>query len=142
MLHSQHPICALIPTYNNAGTIIDVLRRVHKYMRDIIVVNDGCTDDTLALLASLDFPITIVTHERNKGKGQALVSGFRKAMEMGFEYALTLDADGQHYPEDIPVLLRALDLHQGAIIVGSRQFTDENMDGKSRFANRFSNFWF
>ena len=51
MLHSQHPICALIPTYNNAGTIIDVLRRVHKYMRDIIVVNDGCTDDTLALLA-------------------------------------------------------------------------------------------
>ena len=96
MLHSQHPICALIPTYNNAGTIIDVLRRVHKYMRDIIVVNDGCTDDTLALLAFLDFPITIVTHERNKGKGRALVSGFRKAIEMGFEYALTLDADGQH----------------------------------------------
>ena len=142
MLHSQHPICAFIPTYNNAGTIIDVLRRVHKYMRDIIVVNDGCTDDTLALLALLDFPITIVTHERNKGKGRALVSGFRKAIEMGFEYALTLDADGQHYPEDIPVLLRALDLHQGASIVGSRQFTDENMDGKSRFANRFSNFWF
>ena len=142
MLHSQHPICALIPTYNNAGTIIDVLRRVHKYMRDIIVVNDGCTDDTLALLALLDFPITIVTHERNKGKGRALVSGFRKAIEMGFEYALTLDADGQHYPEDIPVMMHALDLHQSAIIVGSRQFTDENMDGKSRFANRFSNFWF
>ena len=142
MLHSQHSICALIPTYNNAGTILDVVRRVHRCIRDIIVVDDGCTDDTLTLLGSLEFPITVVSHDRNKGKGRALVSGFRKAMEMGFYYALTIDADGQHYPEDIPVLLRALDLHQDAIIVGSRQFTDENMPGKSKFANKFSNFWF
>lgn len=103
---------------------------------------DGCTDETLTLLATLDFPITIVTHERNKGKGRALVSGFHKAIQMGFDYALTLDADGQHYPEDIPLLIRALDVNPGALIVGSRQFTDENMPGKSKFANRFSNFWF
>ena len=139
---SQHHICALIPTYNNAGTILDVIRRTRLQLRDIIVVVDGCTDDTLALLATLDFPITIVAYPKNKGKGSALVAGFRKAMEMGFEYALTLDADGQHYPEDIPQMLRALDLHQGALIVGSRQFTDDNMPGKSKFANKFSNFWF
>lgn len=135
-------ICALIPTYNNAGTILDVVRRVHKQIRDIIVVDDGCTDDTLSLLATFDFPISIVSHERNKGKGKALVSGFRKAIEMGFDFALTIDADGQHYPEDIPLLLRAHDVHPNAMIIGSRQFSNENMAGKSKFANRFSNFWF
>ena len=135
-------ICALIPTYNNAGTILDVVRRVHQQMRDIIVVDDGCTDDTLARLATLDFPVTVVSHPRNKGKGAALATGFRKAIQMGFDHALTIDADGQHYPEDIPLMLSALDVHPNALIVGSRQFTDENMSGKSKFANRFSNFWF
>ena len=135
-------ICALVPTYNNAGTILDVVRRVHQQLRDIIVVADGCTDDTLSLLATLDFPVTIVCHDRNRGKGKALVSGFRKAIELGFGFVLTIDADGQHYPEDIPVLLRAHDVHPNAMIIGSRQFSDENMAGKSKFANRFSNFWF
>lgn len=142
MHNSPLNICALIPTYNNAGTILDVVRRTHQHMRNIIVVVDGSTDATLALLEELEFPITIVRHERNKGKGRALTSGFRKAMEMGFEYALTLDADGQHYPEDIPAMVRMLDVNPGALIVGSRQFTDKNMPGKNRFANKFSNFWF
>ena len=142
MCNSQQHICALIPTYNNAGTIVDVVQRVHQQIRDIIVVDDGCTDNTAALLAALDFPVTMVSHARNKGKGAALASGFKKALEQGFDYALTIDADGQHYPEDIPFLLKALDVHPGALIVGSRQFTDENMSGKSKFANRFSNFWF
>ena len=142
MRNSMQHICALIPTYNNGKTIIDVVQRVHQHLRDIIVVDDGCTDDTLAQLKALDFPVTIVTHSRNKGKGAALASGFKKAQELHFDYALTIDADGQHYPEDIPLLLKALDIHPGAIIVGSRQFTDANMSGQSKFANRFSNFWF
>lgn len=142
MRNSQQHICALIPTYNNAGTILDVVRRTHQQLHDIIVVADGCTDETLMLLSTLDFPITIVSYTNNKGKGGALVAGFRKALEMGFDYAMTLDADGQHYPEDIPVMLRALDVHPEALIVGSRQFTDDNMPGKSKFANKFSNFWF
>ncbi len=139
---SQRHICALIPTYNNAGTILDVVRRVHQQMRDIIVVADGCTDNTVALLATLDFPITLVSYPANKGKGAALRAGFRKALEMGFDFAVTIDADGQHFPEDIPMLLRAHDVHPDALIIGSRQFTDKNMSGKSKFANRFSNFWF
>lgn len=115
---------------------------MHQQMRDIIVVADGCTDNTLELLSTLDFPITVVSYARNKGKGAALAAGFRKALEMGFDYAVTIDADGQHYPEDIPLLLRAHDVHPDALIIGSRQFTDKNMSGKSKFANRFSNFWF
>lgn len=142
MRNLQQHICVLIPTYNNAGTIVDVVRRAYRQMHDVIVVNDGSTDATSALLASLDIPVTVVTLAHNKGKGAALVAGFRKAKEMGYTHALTIDADGQHYPEDIPVLLRALDVHPNALIVGSRQFTDANMPGKSKFANRFSNFWF
>ena len=142
MRSSQQHICALIPTYNNAGTIVDVVRRVHQYMRDIIVVVDGSTDDSYALLQNIGFPLTIVQHERNRGKGAALVSGFRKALDLGYDFALTIDGDGQHYPEDIPLILRAHDVHPNALIVGSRQFTDDNMPGKSKFANRFSNFWF
>lgn len=142
MRSSQQHICALIPTYNNAGTIVDVVRRVHKHLRNIIVVVDGSTDATIDLLNGLDFPVDIVSHTKNKGKGAALVSGFRKAMELGYDFALTIDADGQHYPEDIPVLLRAHDIHPQALIVGSRPFTDANMSGKSKFANSFSNFWF
>ena len=142
MRSSQQHICALIPTYNNAGTIVDVVRRVHQYMRDIIVVVDGSTDDSYALLQNIGFPLTIVQHDRNRGKGAALVSGFRKALDLGYDFALTIDGDGQHYPEDIPLILRAHDVHPNALIVGSRQFTDDNMPGKSKFANRFSNFWF
>lgn len=142
MRSSQQHICALIPTYNNAGTIVDVVRRVHQYMRDIIVVVDGSTDDSYALLQNIGFPLTILQHERNRGKGAALVSGFRKALDLGYDFALTIDGDGQHYPEDIPLILRAHDVHPNALIVGSRQFTDDNMPGKSKFANRFSNFWF
>lgn len=141
-MRSSQQICVLIPTYNNAGTIADVVQRVHQYVRDIIVVVDGSTDDTIAQLQALDFSVDIVSHPKNKGKGAALVSGFRKAIELGYDFAITLDADGQHYPEDIPVLLRAHDIHPNALIVGSRQFTDANMPGKSKFANRFSNFWF
>lgn len=142
MLHSQLHICALIPTYNNAGTILDVVQRVHEQLRAIIVVDDGCTDNTLAELSRVPFPLTIVSHPHNKGKGAALKTGFRKALELGFDYALTIDADGQHYPEDIPSLIHALEVHPNALIVGCRQFNAEHMSGKSKFANRFSNFWF
>lgn len=142
MRNSSLHICALIPTYNNANTILDVVRRTRKQLKDIIVVVDGCTDNTLDLLQELEFPITIVSYSKNKGKGYALKQGFRKAIELGFEYALTIDSDGQHYPEDIPLLINAIKKHPGSMIVGSRKLTSENVPGKNKFANKFSNFWF
>ena len=135
-------ICALIPTYNNAATIIDVIQRTYKYLKDIIVVVDGCTDNTLDLLKELDIPITLVSYVKNKGKGYALKQGFKKALDMGFEYALTIDSDGQHYPEDIPQLINALKKHPGSLVIGSRKLVSENVPGKNKFANKFSNFWF
>ena len=76
------------------------------------------------------------------GKGKALTSGFQAAMERGFRYAITMDADGQHYASDLPAFAEALATHPDTLIVGSRQFGLPNMPQKSSFANKFSNFWF
>ena len=135
-------ICAVVPTYNNAGTLAGVLDGVYKHISDIIVVNDGSTDGTAALLAGSPVPFTLVKFEANKGKGAALKAGLLKARELGFDYAVTIDSDGQHFPSDIPAFLSAIAENPGAMIIGSRNIKAENMSRGSIFANHFSNFWF
>lgn len=135
-------ICIVIPTYNNAGTIMDVAGRAVAQGYPVVVVNDGSTDGTASLLAQSDHPLTVLTHPCNRGKGNALRTGLAYARAQGFRYAITLDGDGQHFPEDIPVLVDALTQHPGALVVGSRNLEAENMPGGNTFANRFSNFWF
>ena len=134
--------CTLMPTYNNGGTLRDVVERVLNYCADVIVVNDGCTDDSAEILASFGDRITVVDYGQNRGKGYALKQGFKKVKQTGFNYALTIDSDGQHFPEDIPLFVEALEQHPGALIVGSRNLNQENMPGGNTFANKFSNFWF
>ena len=108
----------------------------------MIIVNDGSTDETPEVLKTLSDTITIVSYAKNRGKGHALVEGFRKAKELGFTHAVTMDADGQHFADDIPLLLEEMKKDPEAIIVGSRNLTEENMPRQNTFANRFSNFWF
>ena len=135
-------ICVVIPTFNNEGTIADVVRRALVWCSDVIVVSDGCTDKTLEILQGIE-GITIVSYEKNAGKGTALKRGFRKAIEMGFAYAITMDADGQHFPEDIPTMLHANQKHPGALIIGERKELEKAERSKgSKFANAFGNFWF
>ena len=136
-------ICVIIPTYNNAGTIVDVVSRALGQCDDVIVVCDGCTDDTMSLLNAMPVKPVIIELDVNQGKGTALKTGFRYALEAGFAYAITLDGDGQHFPEDIPVLLEANRRHPGALIVGERKNLENVERSKgSSFANSFSNFWF
>ncbi len=134
-------ICVVIPTYNNGKTIGQVVRDCLLYCDDVIVVNDGCTDDTAAVLDAID-AVTVVTHTANNGKGCALKTGFREALKRGFAYAITLDGDGQHYASDIPLLLQANKQHPGALIVGKRQLEGVDRSKGSSFANKFANFWF
>ena len=138
----QQKACVVMPTYNNGGTLRDVVERVLNYCTDVIVVNDGCTDNSAEILASFGQRITVVDYGRNRGKGYALKQGFKKAKQMGFDYVITIDSDGQHFPEDIPLFVKALEQHPGALTVGSRNLKQENMPGKNSFANKFSNFWF
>lgn len=132
----------VMPTYNNDGTLRDVVERVLRFCEDVIVVNDGCTDTSTEILSSFSDKITVVDYGKNRGKGYALKQGFKKAKELGFDYAITIDSDGQHFPEDIPLFINALKRHTNALIVGSRNLNEENMPGKNTFANKFSNFWF
>lgn len=135
-------ICVVIPTYNNAGTVLYVVQRVMASGKHVIVVNDGCTDNTAEVLKEVADQITIVRYKRNRGKGYALKKGFQKARALGYKYAITIDSDGQHYPEDIPLFIQAAKQHPGALIVGCRDLKHENMPQKNSFANKFSNFWF
>lgn len=135
-------VCAVIPTYNNAGTLRDVIARTLEYVDWVIVVNDGSTDATSRQLDNIDSRVTVISYETNRGKGHALQTGLDYARDNGFTHAVTLDADGQHYPEDIPVMLDALHAAPEAIILGNRGMTHDNMNSQSTFANRFSNFWF
>lgn len=135
-------ICAIIPTYNNAGTLANVIERTARYIPDIIVVVDGSMDCTRDVLRALTTPVTVVDLPQNKGKGHALKTGFRKAIEMGFTHALTIDSDGQHYPEDIPALLEVSRQQPECYVIGSRNIQADNMPGQNTFANKFSNFWF
>ena len=136
-------ICVIVPTYNNAGTIVDVLRRILTITCQVIVVVDGCTDDTRERLQQLAHTgIDIVDYTPNRGKGRALVEGFKRAINKGYEYAITIDSDGQHYPEDIPLFVQTLSHHPHSLIVGSRNLQEKNMPGGNTFANKFSNFWF
>ncbi len=136
-------ICVIIPTYNNAGTIADVVERSLEQCDDVIVVCDGCTDNTMEILHQLPILPEIVDLKNNQGKGFALRAGFRRALELGFAYAITLDGDGQHFPEDIPLMLKANQKHPGALIVGERKdLKNADRSGGSKFANSFSNFWF
>ena len=134
-------ICVIIPTYNNVQTIREVVERSLVYCMDVIVVSDGCTDGTTEILRSID-GITLVEYPTNMGKGYALKQGFQKALSMGFAYAITLDADGQHYPENIPDFLKANQKYPGTLIVGQRNLEGVVRSKGSSFANKFSNFWF
>lgn len=127
----------LIPTYNNAGTLGDVVQRAQATGLPVMVVDDGSTDNTSAVLAGFQ-ELTIIKHAQNRGKGFALKTGFLKARELGYAYVITLDADGQHFPEDVPQLLS----HKAprTLVVGSRR--QRGNSGGSSFANNFSNFWF
>lgn len=139
---SEKKICILIPTYNNAKTLNRVVDGVLEYTDAIIVVNDGSTDDTPQLLNSYS-QITTVSLPENKGKGNALKTGFRKAEESGYDYAITIDSDGQHYPDDIPVFVEALlDEPEDVLLIGNRNMSQDGIPKKSSFGNRFSNFWF
>ena len=131
-------ICAVIPTFNNGGTVADVVRGVLLQGLPVLVVDDGSTDDTAEILKGLD--ITVVCHPKNRGKGRALRTGFEEARRLGYRFALTLDADGQHDPADIPALVAAAG--ERTLVVGSRNLTADGMPAGNTFANKFSNFWF
>lgn len=134
--------CVIIPTYNNDGTLLNVIKNVTNYTKNIIIINDGSTDTTRSILNNLSDQYKIIHFDKNKGKGAAIQQGLREAVALGFDYAITIDSDGQHFPEDIPHFTKNIFEKGKGIIVGHRNMNQINVPIKSNFGNKFSNFWF
>ncbi|RAR71540.1 DUF2062 domain-containing protein [Flavobacterium aciduliphilum] len=138
----QLKTCVIIPTYNNHNTLKRVIDGVLKYTTSIIVVNDGSTDSTSEILKTYT-QIDQISITPNQGKGNALRLGFKKALDSGYEYAITIDSDGQHFPTDISVFLETLKQEEKpALLIGNRNMSQDGIPKKSSFGNKFSNFWF
>jgi len=136
-------VCVLIPTYNNERTLKRVIDGVLEYTNNIIIINDGATDSTAQILENYT-QLALIKVEQNTGKGHALRLGFKKAISLDYHYAITIDSDGQHFPEDIKVFIDTLEdaVNNNLLLIGARNMDQEGVPGISSFGNKFSNFWF
>lgn len=136
--------CILVPTYNNGKTLARVLDGLLAFSGPgkVLVVNDGSTDNTEEIISKYGDEIIVLKNAINKGKGYSLRKGFKEAIARGFERAITIDSDGQHLPEDLPVFIEAALKNPDALLMGSRNMNQDGVPAGSSFGNRFSNFWF
>jgi glycosyltransferase involved in cell wall biosynthesis len=132
-------VAAVIPAFNEARTIRDVVRRALAQLPDVIVVDDGSIDGTADELAGL--PVTLISNPRNLGKGASLWRGFAVALAEDAGAVVTLDGDAQHRPEDIPRLVAAWRTQSGNVIIGERLRDKAAIPPLRYFGNRFANFW-
>jgi glycosyltransferase involved in cell wall biosynthesis len=129
-------VFALIPALNAEKTIGDVVRDSVPHVESVVVIDDGSTDRTGDV--SRANGATVLRHEVNQGKGASLKTGFRYAIENGYDGVVTLDADGQHLPSEIPKILRAHEESGADLVIGGRAHLFGEMLPRRRIANRFS----
>ena len=132
-------VAVVIPAYNEAATIADIVRRARQQIEPVIVVDDGSRDDTAAQAEASG--AVILRQTTNQGKGASLWRGMQTALARGVEAVITLDADGQHRPEDIPKLLEARQRWPGCPIIAARLKRREAAPRLRRFANGMADFW-
>ncbi|WP_051261618.1 glycosyltransferase family 2 protein [Desulfovibrio inopinatus] len=137
---SLNTLLVVVPTYNHTGTLPDVVRRIKAQHPHVLVVDDG--SDIPVSANDLSDTIDVIRHPVNQGKGAAMKTAAKRARQRGMTHILTIDADGQHFPEDIPRFISAMEQHPESIIVGSRNFNAKNIPGSSRFGRWFSNLWY
>ena len=126
-------VAVLIPAYNEELCIREVVSGALRHCPRVIVVDDGSSDRTVECIA--DLPVTLLRHERCKGKGESLRTGFRAALELGVDGVLTMDGDGQHSAEDIPRLVGAARRHPRHIVIGARLMRRARQPVHRRMAN-------
>ena len=129
----------VIPAYNEAKTIRDVVTRTLPHAQAVIVVDDGSIDGTAGLIA--DLPVTVLANERNLGKAASIWRGAERALADGAAGIYTLDGDGQHDPADLRRMVRGAAAKPNAIIVGARLHARASIPRTRYYVNRFANFW-
>jgi glycosyltransferase involved in cell wall biosynthesis len=139
-IRAQGTFAIVIPAYNHGPMIEAVITKALKLNLPLIVVDDGSTDSGADRAKNID-GIQLLRHRENRGKGAAIVTGFERAAEIA-DWAITIDADGQHQPEDAMNLMRAIPEGSRPLVVGMRQgMTGRDVPWTSRFGRKFSNFW-
>ena len=129
----------IIPAYNEAATIRELTEAALKIVPDVVVVDDGSTDNTVDKLQGL--PVSVLRNERNVGKAASLWKGFEHALANGAQFVVTLDGDGQHNPEDMPRLLNVAERSPQSIVIGARLHDKKNFPARRYYANQFARFW-
>jgi glycosyltransferase involved in cell wall biosynthesis len=129
----------LIPAHNEEKTIRATVEGALVHVDHVLVINDGSTDGTVAALAGL--PVEIVDHAHNRGKGWRLAEGLDHAIAQGAEAVLTLDADGQHDPDDIPAFLAAAQTAPDSLVMGERTEDRGTMPRVRAFSIGFGDFF-
>lgn len=124
------PIVAVIPAYNEADRVGGVVHAARTFL-PVLVVDDGSTDETAD--RAHEAGAQVLRHTPNQGKGVALRAGFRWALSAGYHAVITLDADGQHEPAEIPRFLQAHAARRADLVIGARDF--RQMPAVRRFAN-------
>lgn len=138
-------IACVIPLYNNSATILSVAVGCRAIVSPVLVIDDGSTDlpeDFPATLASAN--IDFLRHDCNRGKGAALQTALQHLAQQQIDYMITIDADGQHRPEDLPAFLEVLQKdgqNRDLLVIGVRDFNAPNVPNSSKFGRNFSNFW-
>jgi glycosyltransferase involved in cell wall biosynthesis len=135
---SHDRACAIIPALDAAKSIESVVTGSLRHLRAVLVVDDGSRDDTAERAERAG--ATVIRHERNRGKGAALKSGLSWARAHGYEMAVSLDADGQHPPDQLPRMLEA-SADPEALVLGIRNLARAGAPRPNQLSNAFSN-WF
>jgi glycosyltransferase involved in cell wall biosynthesis len=132
-------IAIVIPAYNEEQTIATIVDRCSRYTSNVIVVDDGSTDNTLAQLKNTTADVLI--HAKNAGKGAALLRGFQAAIEKNCQGVITIDADGQHNPDDLPQFFSRISQSPDTLIIGARQVNTHLAPKLRLFANKTADFF-
>jgi glycosyltransferase involved in cell wall biosynthesis len=133
-------VWVVVPVYNNGTTIVDVVSRCRQVIEHVLVIDDGSDDiDLEAVYADSD--ITVIRHPRNLGKGAAILSAIDFLKTRDVDYMITIDGDGQHYPEDLPLFFPLLAENDSSMIIGCRDFNTDNIQASSRKGRAIANFW-
>ena len=131
--------CILIPVFNGDKTIKALIEKIRVFTDDIIVVDDGSTDNT-AMIAK-ESKVIIISHSKNKGKGESLKSGFDYILKnTDFKYVIVMDADAQHDPRFIPDFLKAVHQKGADIVIGNRMEYTHDMPAMRRLTNKTMSF--
>jgi len=126
MKNNRVKTVAIIPAYNEENSIAKVILQVKRYVDEVIVCDDGSTDMTFMIAKELG--ASVVRHSEKRGKGEALRTLSKEVMELGADIIVTLDGDGQHDPDEIPMLLKPIEAGESDLVVGSRYVDGGKMD--------------